>query len=397
MAFDAAQIFRQSYTSQVDASRLMESATALSTPAHAAVEKGQLMGSQVVVESDPMAELMDSMEELSFQFEEKAMKKIGDRKMGEAQGSQSAYVRAVQKWMALFPDMPDNEFASRMMRSIRQAQTQGTPMDARELLRELGRGSTDPSHQFAMLEILEQAFGAGEEEMLALVRAAKTRLEQAKGPEIRAGINLAQEINVRSTSVGEMQDLREMYRSEVIGFTTPQQCFKSLLAARGPGGLSDAIAFLISGCGVDLKSAFPSLEPEALSRILTDLQCVQVLTTLLEKMDGLAGRMAQQFGEMLKLNGEQMTGRVLDFTEQTFVSPGAIAAFIGECGVAKLVAQMDFARELTQLFRQLSSRLFRKESDRQQLVDSTQEHLDGLVMRENDEEEEEKERRGGRS
>jgi type III secretion system TyeA family effector delivery regulator len=97
--------------------------------------------------------------------------------------------------------------------------------------------------------------------------------------------------------------------------------------------------------------------------------------------------MPREFGDTCLLNGEQLTGRVLDFTEQPFVSSSAIAAFVGECGMAKLLAQMDFTRELTRLFRQLSPRLFAKEGDRQRLVDATQEHLDDLITRENEEEE----------
>lgn len=317
------------------------------------------------------------------------MKKVGERKMGEAQGSRSAYIKALEKWMALFPDMPKGDYAARMLRMLRQAKASGHLPGALDLLKELGRGSTDPSHQYAMLDMLEQSLGGDEGDLRSLIHQARQQLENAKGPEIRAGINLAEEINSRAATPGEMQNLREMYRSEVVGFTTPQDCFRSLLAARGPGGLADAIAFLISGCGKDLNSAMPSLEGEALSRILTDLQCVQVLNTVMDKLSLLSGRMASQFNIHCLLNGEQMTGRVIDFTEQAFVSAGAIEAFIGECGVRKLLAQMDFARELTRLFRQLSPRLFRKEGDRQQLLDSTQEHLDALVMREEEEGEEE--------
>lgn len=387
MAIDAAQILRQSYASQADAARMMDLAAGkgmeVETPAQ---QTGQINGASVVVESDPMAELMDSMEELSFQFEETGMKKIGERKMGEAKGARAEYVKAVEKWMALFPDMPNSEYAARMLRMLRNAMASNRNFGPLDLLRELGRGSTDPSHQFAMLELLELSLGSDEGDLRTLIRQARQQLENAKGPEIRAGINLAQEVNARASTPAEMQNLREMYRSEVVGFTTPQDCFRSLLSARGPGGIADAIAFLISGCGKDLKSALPSLEKEALSRILTDLQCVQVLNTVMDKLTLLSGRMAKQFGEMCLLNGEQMTGRVLDFTEETFVPSSSIAAFIGECGIKKLLAQLDFATELTKLFRQLSPRLFRKESDRKQLIDSTQEHLDGLITLEEEEE-----------
>jgi type III secretion protein W len=238
-----------------------------------------------------------------------------------------------------------------------------------------------------MLDILEQALGPEETELRSLIQGTKSRFVQERGPEIRAGINLAEEVNARATTPQEMQELRDLYRGEVIGFKNPQDCFRSLLSSRGAGGIADAIQFLIAGCGADIKAATPSRDAEALGRILTDLNCVQVLQTVLEKLDQLAARMPKQFGDVCLMNGEQMAGRVLDFTEQPFVSSATIAAFVGECGMAKLLAKMDFTRELTRLFRQLSPRLFAKEGDRQRLVDVTQEHLDDLITQENEEEE----------
>ena len=193
----------------------------------------------------------------------------------------------------------------------------------------------------------------------------------------------AEEVNARATTPEEMRELRDMYRGEVVGFTKPQECFRSLLAARGAEGLKDAIDFLIAGCGADLKSSSPSLDAAALGRILTDLQCVQVLQTVLEALTALGKRMDRQFGDPCAMDGEQMTGRILDFTEQAFVAASGIASFIGECGMKKLLAKMDFARELTSLFWKLSPRLFAREGDRQRLVDAAQEHLDELITEEN--------------
>ena len=383
MAFDAAQILRQTYAAGAEAAQFRDLAAAQKTSAPA-VQSGELMGTAFVVEADPMAELMDSMEELSFQFEEKTAKRVGERKMGEMQGSRSALIRSIETWLAMLPDMPGRDFLTKMLRNMRNMAAEGQLPDPRELLKELARGSTDPSHQFAMLDILEQAFGDGEGNLREIVRQAKAQLAQAKGPEIRAGLNLAEEINARATTPEEMQSLRDMYRGEVVGFTKPQECFRSLLAARGADGLKAAIEFLIAGCGVDLKSAMPSIDKAALGRILTDLGCVQVLQTVLESLDQLEARMGREFGERCLLNGEQMTGRVMDFTEQSFVLASGIAAFVGECGVRKLLARMDFARELTRLFRKLSSRLFPREDDRQRLLDAAQEYLDELITEENE-------------
>lgn len=388
MAFDAAQLLRQTFAARNEALQMMDLAQTRQGEAVKAAEPGQLMGTTVVAESDPMAELMDSMEELSFQFEEKEAKHVSDRKMGEMQGPRTAYLRAVESWMATMPDMPGKDFLARMLRNLRAAQAMGNLPDPQELMKELARGSTDPSHQFAMLDILEHAFSEGEQSLQELVRQTKTLHNQAKGPEIRAGINLAQEINARATTPEEMQELRDMYRGEVIGFTKPQDCFRSLLASRGPGGLADAIAFLIAGCGADIQSANPSKSMEELGRILTDLGCVQSLQTMMEKCGALAARMPVQFGEACLLSGEQLTGRVVDLTEQAFVTTASIAALLGDCGMRRLLAQMDFTRELTRLFRQLSPRLFQREDDRRRLVDAAQDHLDGLIMKEEREGEE---------
>ena len=77
MSLDAAQILRQTYAAgaeRIDVASLMRQ-----TAEPQAVARGELMGTAVVVEADPMAELMDSMEELSFQFEEKTAKRVGER------------------------------------------------------------------------------------------------------------------------------------------------------------------------------------------------------------------------------------------------------------------------------------------------------------------------------
>ena len=387
MSFDAAQILRQTYAAGAEAAMLRE----MSEPQKAAAPKvlgGEMMGTSFVVEADPTAELMDSMEELSFQFEEKEAKRVGDRKMGEMQGPRTAMVKALESWMAMMPDMPGRDFMAKLLRNLRAATAANQMPDAQEFLKELARGSTDPSHQFAMLDILEQAFDGSEDQLRTLVRQAKAMLAEAKGPEIRAGINLAEEVNARATTPAEMQGLRDMYRGEVIGFTKPQECFRALLSSRGPEGIKSAIEFLIAGCGIDLKSAFPSMDRAELGRILTDLGCVQVLQTVMESLEKLIARMGNEFGEKCLLNGEQMTGRVMDFTEQSFVVAAGIAAFIGECGVRKLLAKIDFAQELTILFRKLSSRLFPREGDRQRLLDATQEHLDSLITEENERDEE---------
>ena len=394
MPMDAAQILRHAISTQYDVAARQSDAldrAAQTATAAPAAETGRAMGVALQVEADPTAELMDSMEELTAQFEEKSLKKLADRKLGEAQGPRSSFLRAIEAWSKVLPDMPGRDQLDAILRQARLARAGGQPMSADDLLRQLGRASTDATHQFAMLDLLEQMLGESEGDLAQLVKDARAQLMAEKGADVKAGLNLAQEVNARAGTPEEMQGLRDLYRSEVLGFTKPQECFRSLLAARGPEGLKGAISFLLAGCGADLAASNPSMDPVQLRRILLDLQCVDVLQTVLGDLDKLGARMQQQFGEACRLSGEQMTGRVLDFTEQAFVTAPGIGAFVGEAGLQALLAQMDFTRELVGLFRRLSPRLFGKETDRQKLVDAAQEHLDGLVSLEEEAEQEKQE------
>ena len=98
-----------------------------------------------------------------------------------------------------------------------------------------------------------------------------------------------------------------------------------------------------------------------------------------------------QFKEHCLMNGEQLTGKIMTLTEHSYANADEIGNFISGCGIVKLLARMDFCRELTDVFRQLSPRLFVSERDRIHLVEVAQEHLDGIISEEYNQDEEEKE------
>ena len=372
---DAAQIVRQT----LQTTGFENPAAEVERPQQA--ETGKILGLDIAVIEDTMAELEESMEELSSQFEEKALKDVAQRKLGRLQRGWNQEVRATfEKWTKTFPDMPRGDFLDRILRQIRREDS--LRPGPKELLKLLARGSSDPSHVYAMLDVLER-MTAGEQrdagDLQRLVREAKERLNAERGGDVRAGINLAREVNARAKTAGEMQALRDLYRGEVLGFTKPQECFRSLIASRGAGRLSESLDFLLKGCGVDLQSPTPSMSPEELRRIMLDLQSVTVLRTLLEKCDALTAKMLTEYGETSLLNGEKLTGRIVEFTEMPFVGAADIATLLQTCGFAQLLAKIYFNTRLTEFFRGLSPRLFADGNDRFKLVDAAQEHLDGLV------------------
>ena len=350
---------------------------------------GSAMGYAVTVDADPVADLYDSMEEFSMLFEEGEAKKVSDRRMGEmrageARGRRHAYQMTVDRWTRSFPDLPSAALIASVLRRLRP---EAGRLTARDLLRQAAEmNGDDASLMYATLDCMEEGCTEGrDDELIRLLREAKRTLDQERGPELRAGVNLAEEVNARAANPAELKELRQMYRGEVLGFTTPQDCFRSLLATRGAGQLAAAIEFLLAATGADMQATTPSTAPEELRRIMLDLQCVEVLKTVLDSLNGLESRMKDQFGLRCLLSGEAMTGRVVDMTEQTFVGPPTVKAFLDSCGIAQLLARVDFMTQLTIVFRLLSPRMFKSESDRFRLLDSAQEVLDEAVDREAEE------------
>ena len=359
-----------------------------SAPA-AAAEKGAVFGMQLEVMADPLEELMDSMEELAGQFEEKTMKEIGQRRLGEKRAKFSPVMRIMDKWLKMLPDMPQGMFLERIVKELKDRDAR--QLDSKTLIKKLASGSSDPTHIHAMLEVLDEVFAADKDnraEILKLIREAKKELESEKGAEIRAGLNIAEEVNARGRTPAELRELRELYRDQVLGFEKPQDCFRSLLAERGIARLAESIDFLIRGAGADMQSAEPSMNAVKLRAVLLDLQSVEVLRTVLDGCGELLGRMRAEFAEHPLLSGEQLTGRVVDLTEMQFVSSVDIAKLLASCGFQQLLAKLCFTTSLTGLFRRLSPRLFADENGRQRMLDAAQEHLDGLISLEEEAERE---------
>ncbi|MBR6058850.1 MAG: type III secretion system gatekeeper subunit SctW [Victivallales bacterium] len=354
------------------------------------VERGEVMGFQVETQPDLAAMLNDSLEEISSMFEETEVKNMGDREVGDKRKTENRFTARVRFWANKLSDMPNSDVIARILRRLRnmgyasQEQLMGMLQDASE----------DVTHQFAMLECLEEALAENPEDanLREVVRQARQELERTKGPEIRVGVNLAELLEEHGGDVEEMQAKRDLYRGEILGFSDPQTCFKSLLAKQGADKLSEAIDFLLTACSVDMAAATPSTQPEELRRIIVDLQSVEVLKTVLERFDKLEMRMERMFGEQLQMSGEKMTGEVLDMTHQSFLNGSFIEAFVASVGLKKLYPKMDFMREFSAIVRSMSMRCFPDVESRLRLIDGAQEYLDELVRedeanQENEEEE----------
>lgn len=343
--------------------------------------------------ADPLCQLNDAMEEVSMMFESKEMKNIAERKLGATRVSESArpirvigVAGAVARWSRILPDMPSVSQVTELLSSVRQNAGRA---DVSALLARLSALSRDPTVAFAVLDCLKSGLSAEETAARALVDEAVNRLGHDQGRELRAGLNIADEVNRRAGNPADAFGLREMYRGEVLGYTTPQQCFRSLLASVGSGRLTDSVRFLVASLGADIRATTPSTERAELRRITLDLQCVAVLAAVFGQAENLVERMRVRFGESPLLSGDQMTERIVDMTERPFPNPALVSGFIEACGIQGLLSRLDFMTRFIRILRTLSPRLFKDEKDRIDLVGAAQDVLDEIIEKAEDEEEKE--------
>lgn len=264
--------------------------------AEAAVAHGEYKGEGVQQESKSvMSKIADAAEELTFVHSETQSKKLAERKSTTRKGGlDEAAMEKYQKYLQAVPDMGSPDKLAGLLESIKKKKP--SPEDLRQ---QLGERYPDVSHQFAALQFLEEVLTQQKapEADLATVREARRQLEQEKGPEIRAGLNVALEAHKYSEQgVGSQQELRDFYRDTVLKFEDAEQAFESILSQYGREKFGDAAEFLIRGIGHDIEAMGPSRDKEELHAINRGLKSVQHARNLYIAFDDLLNKMQKQFG-----------------------------------------------------------------------------------------------------
>jgi type III secretion protein W len=258
--------------------------------------QGEYKGEKVQQEGKSvMSMIHDAAEELTFVHSETQSKKLAERKSTTRKaGLDEATMEMYQKLLKSVPDMGSPDKLAGLLESIKKGKP--TPDQLRQ---QLGEQYEDVSHQYAALQFLEEALTQqnAPPESLATVREARRQLEQEKGPEIRAGLNVSLEAHKFSEQgVGSSQELRDFYRDTVLKFEDAEQAFEAILGQYGREKFADAAEFLIRGIGHDIEAMGPSRDKEELHAINRGLKSVQHARNLYIAFDDLLGKMQKQFG-----------------------------------------------------------------------------------------------------
>lgn len=246
---------------------------------------------------DAMASLQDAAEEMTFGASERSKTKLSDRKLERSdQKSRVEQIEKIQEHMEKLPDL-DMRRLSKLLGTIQEMRARNEQPSQEELQQLLREFHEDISYQHVALEkIVDELTRADDDSPVA--QAASRLLadnERAFGAEIRAGLNVTATALSYAGDEGEVQQLRDFYRSSVLDHQSVRQSYANIVERYGDGDIGERIAFLLKAVGEDLQSKGPSVAPAELQTILGEVRQLEILATVRERVIEVLERVDDRF------------------------------------------------------------------------------------------------------
>ena len=259
---------------------------------------GNLKGYQVAAAADGTASIQDSLEELSLTMGEASSKKLADRSIRSKSFSarlhalMAKYVTALPE--TLSPDELKHQYAE-WLRHLAQPDSQRLKHRLQE------RFGDNEEAQVATLEFLDELFTEEENPAAkAAIRDLKNEWKQdvKLGPLIRAGENVATTAEEFSGELDSDFGLKTFYRTTVLGWSTLDDAYTSVLDSYGGESFSSATEFLIRALGCEMQSMGPSCDPRLLAAVRDDIYYLQVVRRLHFRLEELVERLQSNYGNL---------------------------------------------------------------------------------------------------
>jgi type III secretion protein W len=340
---------------------------------------GSYRGLQVVQQIDPMALLAEMLEELSFAASEHEEKNIQERKpvreeKGQFSGRTSRF--AVGKLKDL-----NKQDLDQFLQSLRQKniEKQG---EVRPLIAALFKS---PLHQHAALQYAREEYGENPA-LLAALDSLATELEEAYGPEIRAGYNIA---SVPAEGLaGGQAELRALYADTVLDCKSLEEAMHKLVDRYGADNFSTAVSNLFKAVSADCSAAAPSLAPARLQTLMDDMYQLEVLGNTYRDCAALLDKVRSEHppcpgAALATAKAEDIMRPVFRLKDDHLVQPSQVATLMPFLqGSPDPVCDVHISQGVKDIVRKMPHRVFSDNDKRQALLNAVQQLVDAAVERE---------------
>ncbi|PKQ79338.1 type III secretion protein [Aeromonas sobria] len=268
-----------------------ESRGAEAASRHAPLPGGQFQGERVVLASASQS-LADMAEELTFVFSERKELSLDKRKLSDSHARISEIEALVGDYLDKVPELERQQKIKEMVSHLGS----GRLANLSQLLAYLESYSGEVSEQFDALCQARKAL-SGRPEMqgtLALVEQALAKLADEQGSAIVLGARISgPAAEAARAGVGGEQDLRDLYRDAVQDYRALSTAWRDIHSRFGNGALEKVTGFMMKALSADLDSQQRWLDPVKLERVMSDMQMLQQIKTLLIEVDVLLLRVKE--------------------------------------------------------------------------------------------------------
>lgn len=338
---------------------------------------GSLLGRTATVAESPMSLLADAAEELTFGADTTDDFELSERK--ERQSTEDALAERVQLYKELMHQAGKGQALDSMKDGLRARQGK------EEALREALSHFPDPSDAWAALSDALREF-EGDPDVapgtLDGIRAAIAELEAAQGPAIRAGVQGAL-ASAGFDALGGADELRDLYRDTVCGFSSVEQVFAHLTERYGEASFDTAVDFLYRALGNDLASDAPSMESTHLESVNTSLGQLRLLHSAHALCADVMSRWERVHGVSdCPLTSRALLEQMVALRSENFLGAMHIERIATQARAPDIEHEVLFLQEMLRMARSVPPQLFNGVQGRMKLLDAVQEAVDKAIERE---------------
>lgn len=247
-------------------------------------------------------------------------------------------------------------------------------------------------------EALDFLIQTSKPELAEKLLQVKNQLNEAHGREIKAGKNImsaAQDYSKQN--LGSPTSLRDLYRDLTGNPREPSTLFAELALNYTYEKMQTVIAFVLHALGHDLKSKGPSIEKGELHRLLTEARSMQSILGVYRFFQSRMGLVFSSFDKQNlalpdRINFENLAKAFIKLVLERYPSSDKILQIGAQLGLQEeVIAEIIIFSLMKEAIRQVSTRLYRSEQHRQDLLATFLDTLEELEDKLDEEEEEEEE------
>lgn len=349
---------------------------------------GQLHGQEVIEEKDIASLVHDSLEEVGFGISEQIESVDVQEVVVE---DLSARIEERIKKLTRLKDQVESargRLDPAKLSKLLKALQQGGKPNGEDVRKRVAEQFADVTDQYAALDDLQQQLGhgAGDDDLRRALKEASDALWNEHSTDIIAGLNIAPVAErFAHGDVEQFQALRESYREQLQEEPSIADSLSRLRQRFGDDKLGERIKFLVAAAGHDLDALVSSVDKEQLGTMVNELSRLELISSMRAQAAAIVGRLSKRFDPAARKSDWDLLQDSVELMGDKWIAAGKVQALGDQVMPTNLEGQIYFLREMNALFRNVPTKAYASLDLRERLLDASQEALDAVIEREEDE------------